>query len=115
MIRTGLVAALLGACHPPTPVAPEPAAAPPGGAIVAPPPPEALTVAHPGTIVFVDLDTGEERTLAVADVPESIAFATVDGRAVAVVRVESRVRGGSREIARYARDGVLLDTTVGGP
>lgn len=113
MTWAGVVLASLLACHPPTPVAP--AAAPTAGAIALPAPPEAPPSSHPGTIVFVDLDTGEERTLPVAEVPESIAWATVDGRLVAVVRVESRVRGGSREIARYAGDGLLVDTTVGGP
>ena len=110
-----LVVGALG-CHPPASV--PPAAAPPvtPDAPPTPAPSEPGTAAtHPGTVVFVDLDTGEESPLPVAEVPESIAWGLVEGRRVAVVRVESRARGGSREIVRYADGGVLVDTTVGGP
>lgn len=89
---------------------PEPAPAPDPAATQ----PAAVPAAeHPGEIVFVDLDAKTETRRPAADVPETIAWATVDGRRVAVVRVESSAAGGAREIRRYGADGAPIDTTVG--
>ncbi len=67
--------------------------------------------AHPGTIVFVDAETGTERSEPAAQVPESIAFAQVDGQAIPVVRVVAAVEGPHRTIRSYGIDGRLLSTT----
>ena len=80
-----------------------------------PPPTAEVSVSHPGTITFVDLDSGEERTEDASSVPESIAWYSGGGSPVPVVRVESAMRGTSREIKRYGPDGALLDTTVSAP
>lgn len=109
---------LLAACRPPA-SAPEVAAGAPPVSTVAPEVAPAVAPvpagAHPGTITFVDRDTGETSVSPVTTVPESIAWATVGAQRVAVVRIESSAAGGHREIFRYGADGTLLDTTVAGP
>lgn len=70
---------------------------------------------HPGTIVMVDLDDGRTWEQPADQVPETVAWVTLDGAAVPVVRVESRSMGTGREILQYGADGTLLATTVGGP
>ncbi|MEL6349928.1 MAG: hypothetical protein AAFV53_42895 [Myxococcota bacterium] len=71
--------------------------------------------AHPGEITFIDHGTGETKIRDAAEVPETIAWATVGGERVAVVRVESRVMGDRREIQRYTADGTMVDSTVSTP
>ena len=70
---------------------------------------------HPGEITFIDHSTGETRISAASDVPETIAWATVDGEKVPIIRVESHVMGNRREIHRYGADGALVDSTVSAP
>jgi hypothetical protein len=86
---------------PPEPIAPtEPATAP---------------ATHPGSILFVDLDAETEEPRSADAVPESIAWAQVDGQRVPVVRIESGMRGSSREIKRYGPDGELLEVLISAP
>ena len=69
--------------------------------------------AHPGTIVFVDADTGEERTEPVASVPEPLRYAPDErGQLVPVVRVVAQVTGDTRRIHELGPEGQLLRTTV---
>ncbi len=70
---------------------------------------------HPGTITFVDLDAGTTREESAAAVPETIAWVVVAGARVPVTRVESRARGGAREILKYGADGALLEVTLSAP
>jgi hypothetical protein len=65
---------------------------------------------------MVDLDTGESREESADAVPETIAWAQVDGVRVAVTRIESRARpDGSREITKKGADGGTLEVTVSRP
>jgi hypothetical protein len=70
---------------------------------------------HPGTITFVDRDTGTVEEKPASDIPEGIAWVERDGVRIPVVRVESGKVGEAREILRYGPDGALLDTTVSAP
>ncbi|MCA9544480.1 MAG: hypothetical protein KC613_08820 [Myxococcales bacterium] len=70
---------------------------------------------HPGEITFVDEDAGTERARPAAEVPASVAFVTVDGATVPVVRVVSRMRGPQRVIRSYGPEGQLLSTTLQAP
>jgi hypothetical protein len=71
-----------------------------------------MTHEHPGQIVFVDETAGTERTRPVAEVPESIAWAEVDGERIPVTRVVARVAKTQRVIRSYGADGELLSSTV---
>jgi hypothetical protein len=81
----------------PTAVAPSPAD---GGAT------------HPGTIVFMD-HAGNEKARSVREVPESVAWATVGGQRVPVVRVVEHRGGGRIEIVSYGPDGQELARVLG--
>ena len=71
---------------------------------------------HPGTLTFLDEDTGTERVRAVGEVPATIAWATdAAGRTVPVVRVVSHRRGAQRIIQSFGADGALLSRTVQAP
>jgi hypothetical protein len=70
---------------------------------------------HPGTIVSVDLDAGTEEARPLDGIPEGIAWVEVEGQRVPVVRIESRLRGESREIKRYGPGGRLLEVLVSAP
>ena len=111
MLASLIVAVGLTACRPPASV---PEVSPPVSPAVPPAAPGA-TQPVPAVITFYDRDTGTTTATPVAMVPESIAWATVGGVRIAVVRIESSAAGGRREIFRYAGDGALLDTTVAGP
>lgn len=123
LVRFGILVAVLVGCRPPASgpvvgapvepvvVAPVAAPAPSGPSEVVP----AAAPAHPGTVAFLDRDTGVHTVTPVAELPESIAWAMVGDVKVPVVRVESTAAGGRREIFRYGADGALLDTTVAGP
>ena len=67
---------------------------------------------HPGTIVFVDDASGTARTRSAAEVPETIAWATVDGERLPVVRVVAITVGPQRTLRSYGPDGRLLSSTV---
>jgi hypothetical protein len=67
---------------------------------------------HPGTIVYVDGDTGEETTEDAAAVPESLRFAETEEGLVPVVRVVARTAGDRRYIREYGPDGELLRSTT---
>lgn len=112
MIATLLLIASCGA-HPPAPV-PTTVAAPIEEPVPAEPEP-APSPAHPGTVVFVDLDAGTSREESAASLPDTIAWVQVGAERVAVTRVESRKRGESREILKYGADGALLETTISAP
>lgn len=74
--------------------------------MTAPPP-------HPGTIVFVDADTGEERSQPVASVPEPLRYAPDQrGQLVPVVRVVAQVAGNTRQIHELGPEGQLLRSTT---
>jgi hypothetical protein len=80
-----------------------------------PPPnnPPVIAMEHPGTITFIDLDTGIQTVRPSSEVPESIAWYGSGESRVPVVRVESQLRGsGEREIRSYGVDGMLLSTTI---
>jgi hypothetical protein len=66
---------------------------------------------HPG-IVFVD-DDGSERSEPAWDLPESIAWATLDGERIPVVRVEQTGSGDFIEITRFGPDRRFVDRTAG--
>ncbi|MEL6349927.1 MAG: hypothetical protein AAFV53_42890 [Myxococcota bacterium] len=68
--------------------------------------------AHPGTIVFVDETNGTERARPAAEVPDTVAWATVDGEKRAVVRVIAVTAGQQRTLRSYGTDGRLLSSTV---
>jgi hypothetical protein len=68
---------------------------------------------HPGTIRFVDETNATEREEAASAVPASVAFATVNGEKVPVVKVVLSGAGDRREIRSYGADGALLSTTFG--
>lgn len=71
---------------------------------------------HPGTIHFVDQDTGEGRDQAIVGIPETIAWGTnAEGARVPVVRIVSHMRGAQRVIESYGSDGALLQRTVQSP
>jgi hypothetical protein len=70
-----------------------------------------MSTPHPGQITFVDATAGTERTEAAAQVPETIAFVTVEGQKVPVVRVVARTARDRREIQSFGADGRLLKTT----
>jgi hypothetical protein len=61
------------------------------------------------------MDDGRTREQTVDQVPETVAWVTVNGVAVPVVRIESRAMGSGREIMQYGQKGPLLATTIGGP
>ena len=67
----------------------------------------------PEKVVFVDIDTDVITETALAEVPESIAWVTVNGQRLRVTRVESQNMGADqREIRSYGADGALLATTL---
>jgi hypothetical protein len=68
--------------------------------------------AHPGSIVFVDATAKSEKTLPIAQVPESVAWGELDGQPVPVVRVVATTGEGRRELHSYAADGRLISTTL---
>ncbi|HZN94023.1 MAG TPA: hypothetical protein VFB81_15025 [Myxococcales bacterium] len=71
------------------------------------------TPQHPGTIVYVNGDTGEESASPISEVPEELRFAPdQDGNLVPVVRVVARTAGDQRNIHELGPDGQLLRSTV---
>lgn len=70
---------------------------------------------HPGTITFVDLDTGSEHVEDAATVDEHIAFAEVGDDVFApVVKVTNQRRGKTLELTLYGVDGAVLQRVYGG-
>ena len=67
--------------------------------------------AHPGSIRFVDETAATERVESADKVPPSIAFVTVNGVQVPVVKVVFSGSGERREIRSFGADGQLLSTT----
>lgn len=67
--------------------------------------------AHPGTVRFVDELAKTERVEPVEQVPEAVAFATVAGVQVPVVKVVLSGSPARRELRRYGQDGTLLEST----
>jgi len=68
---------------------------------------------HPGTITYVDGNTGEESTSPISEVPEELRFAPdQDGNLVPIVRVVARTAGNQRTIHELGPDGQLLRSTV---
>lgn len=71
------------------------------------------TPSHPGTIVFVDENSGREHARAVAEVPEPLRFAPDEkGELQPVVRVVAKVVGEQRTIREYGVGGEMLRSTV---
>lgn len=68
--------------------------------------------AHPGTIVFVDQAAKTEKVLPSSQVPETVAWGTLDGQAVAIVRVVAITGATRRELHSYSADGRLVSTTL---
>lgn len=66
---------------------------------------------HPGTIVFVEVGSPEEKVMKVTEVPESVAFVKLNGAKVPVVRVVAQVVGAQRIIVSYGADGARLSAT----
>jgi hypothetical protein len=91
---------------------PDATAASPTAAGAAPDARATATGGHPGTIVFVDAD-GSERSQPASEVPDAIAWATVNGTRVPVVRVVRTGTSQRIEIARYGADGQVLERTTG--
>lgn len=70
---------------------------------------------HPGTVTFVDLDTGAVRVEDAATVDEHIAFAEVGDDVFApVVKVTNQRRGSKLELTLYGVDGAVLQRVYGG-
>lgn len=67
---------------------------------------------HPGTITYVDLDTGKSETSDVMTVPEAMRFAETEHGRTAVVRVVAQIRGDQRTIREYDADGREVRATV---
>jgi len=68
---------------------------------------------HPGTIVFVDENTGHEHARPVTQVPEPLRFAPDhSGQLQPVVRVVAKVVGEQRTIREYGQGGEMLRSTV---
>lgn len=84
------------------------------GAPTPPPPVEAPAAVAPqaGVVVMVNHDEGTTREVPVDSLPETMAWATVDGVRVPVARIESRLRGAQLEVTRFGADGALLDVTT---
>lgn len=71
------------------------------------------TPEHPGTIVFVDENTGHEHPRPVAQVPMPLRYAPDrSGQLQPVVRVVARVVGEQRTIREYGVSGEMLRSTV---
>lgn len=69
---------------------------------------------HPGTIVYVDGNTGQVvKTARVEDVPEFARYAEdATGQKVPVVKVVAHTHGNQRTIREMAADGTVLRSTV---
>ncbi len=67
---------------------------------------------HPGSIVFEDANSGTANTRSADAVPDSIAWAMVDGERCPVVRVVATTQGRKRTLRSYGSDGALLSSTV---
>ena len=68
---------------------------------------------HPGTIVYVNGNTGEESSSPISEVPEDFRFAPgKDGQLIPIVRVVARTVGDQRHIHEMGPDGELLRSTV---
>ena len=68
---------------------------------------------HPGTIVFEDEVRGTSEEKDASSVPETVAFAEVDGELVPVVKVVMSQQGDEIAIRSYGADGALLTSTIG--
>lgn len=68
---------------------------------------------HPGTIVFVDEAAGTEEARPAAEVPESVAWAELEGERVPVVRVVRKQAGQRVELVHYGPGGQVVQRTVG--
>lgn len=76
-------------------------------------PPASPPPTHPGTIVYVNGNTGEERTSPISEVPEDFRYAPDrDGRLIPIVRVVAQTVGNQRSIHELGPDGQLLRSTV---
>jgi hypothetical protein len=64
-------------------------------------------MSHPGTIKYVDLDTGIEKMVLVNDVPEFLRFV----ENAPIVRVEARTIDGQRTIREFGPNGEVLRST----
>ncbi len=70
---------------------------------------------HPGTITFIDLDSGAERVEQASAIDEHIAFAEVGDDVFApVVKVTNQRRGATVELTLYGVDGSVLQRVYGG-
>jgi hypothetical protein len=71
------------------------------------------TPPHPGTILFVDENTGQEHPRPVSQVPEPLRFAPDhSGQLQPVVKVVAHVVGEQRTIREYGASGEMLRSTV---
>ena len=67
-----------------------------------------MAPSHPGSIVLVDVD-GSQRTVMVSEVGEEIAFVTLNGRPVPVVRVVAHtLPDDGRRLDSFGADGSKL-------
>lgn len=68
---------------------------------------------HPGTVVYVDGDTGQvQSSWPVGDVPLELRFVETPHGPVPVVRVVATARGDARIVREYGPSGELLRSTV---
>jgi hypothetical protein len=74
---------------------------------------DCMPAVHPGTITFVNADTGESNVDPVEAVPDSVRWRTTAQGRVPVVKVVRRSVGGQIEIALYGPCGQLLEVTLG--
>jgi hypothetical protein len=70
---------------------------------------------HPGEIVHEDKVAGRVWTERAENVPQGIAWARVDDKWVAVVKIRVTGTADRREITRFGVDDKFLDTTVQAP
>lgn len=70
---------------------------------------------HPGEIVHDDKVDGRSWTVKASEVPETIAWVTVNGVREPVVRIEITGTREQRRFTKFGRDGQMLETTIQAP
>lgn len=71
------------------------------------------TPAHPGTILFVDENSGKEHSRPISEVPEQLRFAQdASGQMIPVVKVVAHAVGQQRTIREYGPNGEMLRSTI---
>lgn len=68
---------------------------------------------HPGTIIFIDGNTGQiTDEMKASEVPDSIRYAEGENGLLPVVKIISTIAGKQRIIRQYGPEGQLLKSTI---